>query len=154
MTTGRKPVPTALKIVRGNPGGRPLPVNEPTPQGDAQMPEWLSPAAAKHWPMVAKQLRDAGVLTSLDSAALALYCEAFSRWMHANEQIAKFGPVVKAPSGFPVQSPFLAITNKAHEQMTKLLIEFGMTPSSRSRVTKAPSGEQDQYAGFVKGKRK
>jgi phage terminase small subunit len=38
--------------------------------------------------------------------------------------------------------------------MTKLLIEFGMTPSSRSRVTKAPSGEQDQYAGFVKGKRK
>lgn len=42
--------------------------------------------------------------------------------------------MVKAPSGFPVQSPFLAIANKALEQMTKLMIEFGMTPSSRTRV--------------------
>lgn len=153
--TGRKPIPTALKVVRGNPGGRPLPENEPTPVGDAEMPEWLSPAAAKHWPIVAKQLKDAGVLTSMDGSALALYCEAFSRYLHATQQISKFGPVVKAPSGFPVQSPFLAIANKAHEQMTKLLVEFGMTPSSRTKVTKAPSGEGDEYAGFVKrGNRK
>jgi P27 family predicted phage terminase small subunit len=150
MGSGRKPVPTALKIIRGNPGGRPLPENEPTPALDAEMPEWLSPSAAKHWPVVARQLRDAGVLTSMDSAALALYCEAFARYLHANQQIAKFGPVVKAPSGFPVQSPFLAIANKAHEQMTKMLIEFGMTPSSRTKVQKAPSGEGDAYAGFVK----
>lgn len=151
MTRGRKAVPTALKIVRGNPGNRPLPENEPTPQpaGD-DVPEYLSPAAAKHWPVVQKQLKDSGILSTADTAALALYCEAFARWRHATDQVTKYGPVIKAPSGFPVQSPYLAIANKAHEQMMKALIEFGMTPSSRSRVQKVESGGDDQYAAFVK----
>ncbi|WP_439891590.1 phage terminase small subunit P27 family [Ralstonia sp. 25C] len=148
---GRKPTPTALKLVRGNPGKRPLPEDEPKPPRGAPAPEWLSVEAAKHWPTVAKQLEDAGVLTSMDAAALALYCEAFARWRHANEQVAKYGPVVKAPSGFPVQSPFLAIANKAFDQMAKMLIEFGMTPSSRSRVAKAaPDAAKNPFADLVK----
>lgn len=147
---GRKPVPTALKIVRGNPGGRPLNENEPTPSNEIERPDYLSPQAAEHWPIVAKQLHDAKLLSSVDVAALALYCEAFARWRHASDQVQKFGPVVKAPSGFPVQSPYLAIANKAHEQMCKLLIEFGMTPSSRSRVSKVESDDADPYKAFVK----
>ncbi|ACC76139.1 phage terminase small subunit P27 family [Paraburkholderia phymatum] len=150
---GRKPTPTALKLARGNPGKRPLPENEPTPKGDIEMPAYLTPAAAEHWPLVASQLQDAGVLTSVDTTALALYCEAFARWRHATDQVTKYGSVVKTPNGFPVQSPFLAIANKAHEQMTKLLVEFGMTPSSRTRVSKAPSDEPDEYADFVKKRR-
>lgn len=135
---GRKPIPTALKLVRGNPGRRPLPGNEPIARIGAKAPDWLSDAAKEHWPLIAKQLTDAGILTELDAPALGLYCEAFVRWKHANEQVAKFGPVVKAPSGFPVQSPFLAISNRAWEQMLRMLIEFGMTPSSRSRITAEP----------------
>lgn len=151
---GRKPVPTALKIVRGNPGKRPLNENEPTPKSDADMPDWLSKEAAKHWPVVAAQLRDAKLLSAVDGAALALYCEAFARWRHASDQVSKYGPVVKAPSGYPVQSPYLSIANKAHEQMCKLLIEFGMTPSSRSRVSKVEDKDDDPYAAFVKQPRK
>lgn len=135
---GRKPTPTALKLVRGNPGRRPLPVDEPRPKAGAEMPDWLSPAAQEHWPLVADQLTDAGILSNIDGPALALYCEAFARWRHANDQVVKFGPVVKAPSGFPVQSPFLSISNKSWEQMAKMLVEFGMTPSSRSRVNAIP----------------
>lgn len=150
---GRKPTPTALKLVRGNPGKRPLPENEPTPKGEADMPDWLTPAAAEHWPLVAKQLREAGVLTAIDSAALALYCEAFARWRDATDKVTRYGSVVKTPNGFPVQSPYLAIANKAHEQMTKLLVEFGMTPSSRTRVSKAPDETPDEYAQFVKKRR-
>jgi P27 family predicted phage terminase small subunit len=151
---GRKPTPTALKLVRGNPGKRPLPENEPHPEAGAAMPEWLSPEAAKHWPMIARQLDDAGVLTEMDAQALALYCEAFARWKHANEQVVRYGAVVKAPSGYPVQSPFLSIANKAFEQMTKLLVEFGMTPSSRSRVTgAAKKPDKNPFADLVKNKR-
>jgi P27 family predicted phage terminase small subunit len=150
-----KPVPTALKLVRGNPGKRPLNANEPTPPALAearQPPDWLSPAAQKHWPDIAGQLHEAGILTSIDVAALGLYCEAFARWRDANAQIVRFGTVVKSPSGYPIQSPYLAIANKAHEQMTKLLAEFGMTPSSRSRVTAKKPDPAEQYAKFV-GKR-
>lgn len=62
----------------------------------------------------------------------------------------KYGTVVKSPSGYPIQSPYLAIANKAHEQMTKLLAEFGMTPSSRSRCMVAKPDDSGPYAKFVK----
>lgn len=150
---GRKPVPTQLKVVRGNPGKRPLNADEPqTPalESDADIPAYLSDRAREHWHLVAAQLREAKLLGRVDAHALGLYCEAFARYTDANAKIAKSGPVVVAPSGFPVQSPYLAIANKAHEQMCKLLIEFGMTPSSRSRVSKVESGEDDPYSAFVK----
>ncbi|MEP6610177.1 MAG: phage terminase small subunit P27 family [Burkholderiaceae bacterium] len=126
--------PTRLKIVQGNPGKRQLSANEPEPELGAAPPEWLSPQAIKHWPLIAQQLDEVGVLTVIDAPALGLYCEAFARWKDANEHVLKFGTVVTAPSGFPIQSPFLAIANKAHDQMVKLLIEFGMTPAARTRV--------------------
>jgi P27 family predicted phage terminase small subunit len=147
---GSKPIPTALKVVRGNPGKCPLNENEPTPKGEAEMPKWLSPTAAEHWPIVAKQLRDAGVLTSVDAHALAMYCEAFARWRVAMDALQREGPIYTAKNGFPSQSAYLTIANTAFDQMRKMLIEFGMTPSSRSRVTKAPSDDGDQYSAFVK----
>lgn len=143
MTRGRKPVPTHLKLLRGNPGGRPLNAEEPQFQVGADPPEWLSPSAKAHWGTIAQQLEDAGVLTTMDATALGMYCEAFARWQDAQQQVVKFGSVIKAPSGFPVQSPYLAVANKAFEQMMKMLVEFGMTPSSRSRVTsKKPPGRR------------
>lgn len=147
---GRKPVPTALKLVRGNPGKRPINRNEPRPSREVVMPDWLSPEAAKHWPIVAKLLHDAGLLTAIDVTALGLYCESFARWKHANAQIMRFGTVVKSPNGYPIQSPYLSIANKAHEQMTRLLAEFGMTPASRMRCTVAKPDDPSPYAKFVK----
>lgn len=75
-----------------------------------------------------------GVLTEIDGTALAIYCQAYSTWVEATERIKKTGMIVKAPSGYPIQNPYLAIANKAIDQMKSLLAEFGMTPSSRSRV--------------------
>ena len=37
---GPKPTPTALKIVRGNPGKRALPKDEPTPPAGEVDPDW------------------------------------------------------------------------------------------------------------------
>lgn len=79
-------------------------------------------------------------MTELDVAALMAYCTAYARHVEAEEQIAKFGTVIKAPSGFLVQSPYLAISNKALDQMTRMLVEFGMSPSSRTRVTAVSTG--------------
>lgn len=46
---GRKPKPTAVKIAAGNPGKRPLPVNEPQPDGPIERPEKLKKAIAAIW---------------------------------------------------------------------------------------------------------
>ncbi|MCX4146760.1 MULTISPECIES: phage terminase small subunit P27 family [Paraburkholderia] len=147
---GRKPIPTALKLVRGNPGKRPLPKTEPRPELAVLVPDWLSPAARKHWPTIADPLRAAGLLTALDTTALGLYCEAFARWQYANEQIVKLGPVVEGAAGYSVKSPFVTIANTAYEQLTRMLVEFGMTPSSRSRVTATKPDDTSPYAQFVK----
>jgi predicted DNA-binding transcriptional regulator AlpA len=49
----------------------------------------LSPAALAHWPTVAKQLSNAGVLGSVDARSVASYCEAFARWCSAADELSK-----------------------------------------------------------------
>jgi phage terminase small subunit len=43
-----------------------------------------------------------------------------------------------------MQSPYLPIANKAIEQMKTMLLEFGMTPASRSRID---TSKLDRTAG-------
>ena len=146
---GRRPKPTALKLVTGNPGRRPLPKDEPKPDAALlEAPDILTKKAVKYWAPVAKLLSSAKLLTELDVPALVLYCEAAARYSAANDQIEKYGPVVLAKSGFPVQSPYMAIANKSFEQMTKIMVEFGMTPASRTRVTASDSGDDPKGNPF------
>lgn len=145
---GRKPKPTWLKEVAGNPGKRALPKNEPKLSVKIpRPPAGMSEEAKRHWKVVAKQLADAGVMTEIDRDALVLYCECWSRWWDALQDIRKNGPVSTTHNGYRVPSPYIAIANKAAEQMRHMLAEFGMTPSSRTRVTstKKSKGEFDDF---------
>lgn len=142
---GRKNVPTALKLIRGNPGRRPLPENEPKPEAKIpDAPAHLSEKSRAHWDNIAEMLHAAKVMTVMDDKALELLCDAYVRYIEANDQILKFGMVVKAPSGFPVQSPYLTIANKAFEQIKAILVEFGMTPASRTKVQTTDAGAREK----------
>ena len=83
---------------------------------------------------MAKELHEIGVLTTIDRAALAGYCVAYGRWMEAEKIVAEKGAVLKTTAGNLIQNPYLAVANKAWEHMMKAAVEFGLTPSSRSRV--------------------
>ncbi len=142
---GRKPTPTALTVLRGNPGKRPLNDREPAPQAKAPpCPRHLNKPARAEWKRMAKRLKRNGLLTEIDGTALALYCEAFARWVDAKAKVEASGYVVKTALGNPIQNPYLAVANKAHEHVRQMLGEFGMTPSSRSRavVSKPTTGEE------------
>ena len=85
-TKGRKPKPTALKLLEGNPGKRPLNVDEPKPKKQApSCPSWLEPEAKKEWKRMAKTLESIGILTEIDKAAFSGYCQAYARWREAEE---------------------------------------------------------------------
>jgi P27 family predicted phage terminase small subunit len=141
---GRRPKPTRLKVIAGNPGKRPLNAHEPRPEPRApKCPSHLTGKARAEWRRMSKHLFDLGLLTDIDRAALAGYCQAYGRWVEAEEALAKHGIVVRSPSGFPMASPFLAIANKALEQMHRFGIEFGLTPASRSRVSAVPPQRAD-----------
>ena len=76
-----------------------------------------------------------GILTEVDMAAFAAYCQAYSRWKAAEEFISKHGSIVKTPSGYWQQVPQVSIAQQYMKQMTKLSCEqFGLTPASRSRI--------------------
>jgi P27 family predicted phage terminase small subunit len=115
----------------------------------------LSPDAQLEWNRISPLLIEMGVLSSVDVTALAAYCECFSQWVSATRMVRKVGAVIKTPTGFPVVSPYVAIASKALDQMRKFLVEFGMTPSSRSRITasgkplQAHGKHQDQYDFLV-----
>jgi len=149
---GRKPKPTVLKLLDGNPGKRPLNDQEPHPaQGIPNRPDWLDTEALAEWDRVTAELADMGLLTLADRAALAAYCTAWSRWVQAEDMVRKFGTIVKSPEkGFPMKSPYLSIADQALETMRKLMVEFGLTPSSRSRIRVSPGGDEvDELDRFL-----
>jgi len=99
-----------------------------------------------------------GLLTNVDRAALAAYCDSYGLWVEADEEIKKIRkqnrefdrlrkkyPDQKAPmangmvretmQGNVIIEPMLSVRNRALEQMHKFLVEFGMTPASRCRIT-------------------
>ena len=153
MARGRKPIPTALKIIRGNPGHRPLPPDEPKPPANIpKYPMHLDKEAKAEWRRMAKVMEPLGILTKLDKTIFAIYCEAFSTWAQATRKIQEMGMVRITKNGFTEQNPYFPIANKAKEQMIKALIEMGMTPSSRTRVKAAEvqPQEEDKKERFFK----
>jgi len=150
--TGPKPTPTKLKKLRGNPGKRSLNKKEPQPKqraGVPNAPRYLDTAAKKEWRRISKEMHRLGLLTNIDITALAAYCQCFSTWIDATKKIQKHGVLIKAPSGYPIQSPYLSIANKAQVEMRKWLTEFGMTPSSRSRVEVKDAEEGNDLDDFL-----
>ena len=132
---GRKPKPTGLKIVSGNPGKRPLNSREPRAEPDLPTcPSHLLPTAKAEWKRLARELYHLGVLTRLDRATLAGYCQAYGRWVEAEKKLTETPGILKMPSGYIQANPWLTIATKQMELMQRFAIELGLTPSSRSRV--------------------
>ena len=141
---GRKPKPTALKELEGNPGKRQLKANEPKPKAKApSCPKWLDDDAKKEWRRLSKHMEQMGILTEIDMAAFAGYCQAYSRWKAAEEFISKHGSIVKTPSGYWQQVPQVSIAQQYLKQMSKFCEQFGLTPASRSRIV--ADTKQNEY---------
>lgn len=144
--TGRPRIPTHLKIVAGNRGKRRLPIEtEPQPEKVAPpCPKHIQGEARKEWRRASKQLLEMNILTKVDRAALAAYCQAWARWVDAEKRLQDEPMVFKSPNGYPVISPYWVIANKAMEQIHRFLIEFGFSPASRTRIKGSAAPETDK----------
>ena len=151
---GRRPKPTRMKVLTGNPGKRPLNPDEPKPEPQVpECPTELGPVARQEWDRLAAELCALKILTALDRAALAAYCNAYGLWAEAIESIQKYGTMVKSPSGYPIQSPWVSIANRQAEIMMRIASEFGFTPASRSRISTPARQEPDLFSTIDETKR-
>lgn len=116
MARGRKPLPTAVKELNGNPGKRKLNDAEPIapPLASLDAPAWLSEDAKVIWNRRAHQVATMGCLKDPDTELFAAYCEAVANAVRANQ------------AGEP------AI--KLWQLVRSLASEFGLSPSSRTRL--------------------
>ena len=153
-----KPKPTHLKLIAGNPGKRHLNPNEPMPaRARPSPPAMLTGDALDEWQRVSDELYVLGLLTNVDRAALAGYCQAYGRWLRAERGIAEMakrdeltgGLMIKTTNGNAIQNPLVGTARKAMADMLRFAVEFGMTPSARSRIEAGPFPSGGKFDGLL-----
>jgi len=159
---GRKPKPTQLKVLAGNPGKRKLNKAEPKPmRGIPECPEYLPPRAKAAFLELGERLDRMGVITVADGMALELLAFAYEEWRSANDlivdaaELSKFeGDVVRFKDGMTYETqsdagtivrahPANRLSSDAFKRIRMMLVEFGLTPSSRARVH-TPDSNSDE----------
>ena len=157
MKSGPRPIPTQLKLLRGNPGQRRI-REELRPEQSLDVPDppaHITGYAADEWYTVATELHRLGLLTKVDCAPLAAYCYAYGQWREAAELLAGMGSepvkgfVIRNGSGGPSENPLIYIARKAAADMMKYAAEFGLTPAARSRITGGNNGDDEQGSKFA-----
>lgn len=149
---GRPPTPTRLKELAGTARKDRVKTGEPQPKKGNRTPPapgHLSEKAKTEWRRVARDLHGLGLLTSIDQTALGAYCETYVTWVEALEKCRTLGMIVKTSNGNMIQNPYLSVASQAEKRLRGWLAEFGMTPSSRTRISVQAQGEADEYEQFL-----
>jgi P27 family predicted phage terminase small subunit len=154
---GRKRKPSAIRLVEGNAGHRPINKREPKPQrGIPSCPKHLSKRAKQVYRRVGRLLDDVGVITKADWLALELLVSAYDEYRDARELIAdaaedrKFAPgqLAEAKDGLIYKT----FTQNGFRRTVAMLGEFGLTPASRAKVSSiGDDNAEDPLEAFLQG---
>jgi P27 family predicted phage terminase small subunit len=149
-TRGRKPKPTETKKLAGNPGKRKI--NEQEPKPDVVIPaapDHLDGPALEEWYRITEELKKLRMITAIDRAVLITYCQAWGDYIKACDEVEKEGEVLFSDKGNAYQNPWTGIKTSAMDRMLRISAEFGMTPSSRSRLKVEMPTEEDEMKGML-----
>ena len=152
--------PSHLKVVRGT--VRKDRANPAEPQPDlapdnVRPPDWLelSPLARKAWHELVPYLRGMGVLTRADRVALALLCDSLASYVTAKRTVQEVGGTYETENEHGAKMirkhPAVEI-GAANSQFAKTMLgEFGLTPASRSKVSRVEGRAKDPTQEWLEG---
>jgi P27 family predicted phage terminase small subunit len=138
---GPAPLPTNLHIIKGNPSKIPAArLNDALRPKVAipDRPDYLLADAQTEWDRITPELKQLHIISQIDLAAVSMYCQLYAQWVATQRKIKEFGVdsmVELTPNGFKQITAWTSLSLKLHEKMQSILAEFGMTPSSRSRIS-------------------
>jgi len=151
---GRRPTPTALKILRGNPGQRRLNTREPKPEPlEVACPvELTDPAAVAEWTRAIVPAIHRRQVTSADRVAAIAHCALWATWLLEDRKAGAW--IVELDRhGRPVANPARRMANQTLQLLLRYDADLGFTPSSRSRVQTATADPvaNDKWSGLLSG---
>lgn len=145
MKPGPPKQPTQLRILKGNPGRRPINDKEPKPEPRKRLPPppaQLGVDGRREWRRISKILRDLKLLNDADRTAMHAYCDAYQRWYRANREYDRIerenigrGLWVQNKTGGLSAHPVVATRDKLSAELRRYLNEFGLTPSARTGLS-------------------
>lgn len=144
MARGRKPKPTVLRMLQGNPGGRALNNEEPAyGPGAPAKPAFLDDDASEEWDRLTGMLVSARVVTKGDGGILLVASDAYSQLRRCQKFLTEKGSLsydASSVNGGTSYKPYpeVAQRNMARRQYQSALSELGLSPSSRSKVKVLP----------------
>ena len=165
---GRRPKPLAIHQLNGNPRhfsqadlhGQDNPQPELTVP---EMPKGMSKSARREWNRIVPLLQELRLLSKIDGLALAAYCDAHGMVEESTKEIRKHGMLFtemywdknkeEMVAGDLKANPAIAIKFQALKVMKSFLIEFGLTPASRSKLKVTKKEDGDIMEQFLKGKK-
>jgi P27 family predicted phage terminase small subunit len=146
---GRKPTPTALKVLRtGKPGPKAKKEPQPPPPLSLDPPSWMHDRIARRaYREMARRLYNMGVFTSTDTIALEMLCQTYAQW-RAITDVDNVEPVMSA-NGNVYMNQRMATEMGIAKRLSNLLSDFGLTPVSRAKVQITEEGV-DPLQDFLK----
>ncbi len=171
---GPPPTPAHLKLLNGNPGKRPIVPDPVSPTVELpEPPEWLCESGLAEWRRAGAELEKLSLISQLDLALFALYCQTYGRMrdleVSIGRQVAErvaAGETREAayeavsvqltPTGFRRPSAIVQLLAQHRDEVNRYAGQFGMSPSHRGRVTplaqpSLPGFEADGWAKFRPG---
>jgi P27 family predicted phage terminase small subunit len=131
------------------------------------VPAHLLPEAKKEYRRIKDELLRYGLVSKIDRAALCLYLQSWAELVYAEKMLARKmkaaqkkmdeaeaacqeytggdGMTEVTTNGNVIYSPWWVIANKMRGQVDKFLSNFGMSPSSRGRVSPSNHLQRDLF---------
>lgn len=149
---GPKPQPAAVKRLLGNPGKRKIRPDLPAPAGVPPMPKRLlvEPLAVEKWNELVPILVGLGTLTTADGEALATLCEVFAATQACLLELRATGPVMRTDLGGVKPNPAGPLYRGLVSLQASLMGEFGLTPTSRTRLGGKEEKPTDEVEDFFR----
>jgi P27 family predicted phage terminase small subunit len=161
---GRKPLPTNLKLLMGNPGKQKLPKGEPEPDSNIPAPpSVLNDYALEEWNRVTPVLLALGLISDLTVPAVIAYCDAYADWRTATEELNKIRKdksglatlIQQTSNGNIIPNQLKLVAKAARADMIRYATEFGGTEIAKIRLAIDPGrGKKKTFDGLINGGKK
>jgi P27 family predicted phage terminase small subunit len=153
---GRKPVPDAIKDLTGS--KRPRNGNAPkyayVDAASARVPKDVQrdPYALEEWNFVIQELINNRMLTRANLRCFANYCLNVAYALHADDDVHEHGRLLNVPimnkkgdvvDYKKISNPAISQVNIFRLAALRYAVEFGLTPSSQTRVFALPGADDD-----------